>query len=153
SERIAVELGDRRLVAAAANSKAHIPLFRGDYEEARLGLEDALHHFREAGDAAGVKFVLTTLGLVALEQGRLTAAASLLRESLSISVEFTRSSADDAVDGCAAIAILRGDASTAARLLAATEEWRRTVGYKQQSFESVIHERTVVVARHALGAE
>jgi hypothetical protein len=57
--------------------------------------------------------------------GRLTDAAALFRESLSIRVEFTRSGADDAVEGLAAIATARGDPSTTARLLGATEGWRR----------------------------
>jgi tetratricopeptide (TPR) repeat protein len=151
SERIARDLGDRRLLAAASNARAHIPLYQGDYDRARLAFEDALHQFRAADDAIDAKFVLTRLGLVALQQGRLTAAASLFRESLSIRVEFTRSSADDAIDGCAAIAIARGDASTAARLLGATDEWRRAVGYRQESFESAIRDRTAAAARNALG--
>jgi ATP/maltotriose-dependent transcriptional regulator MalT len=151
SQTVALELSDRRLLAAASNARAHIALYQGDYEGAKLGFEDALQQFRAADDAGGVKFALTSLGLVALQQGRFTDAAWLFRESLSIRVEFTRSSADDAIDGCAAIAIARGDASTAARLLGATEEWRRAVGYGKEPFESAIRARTAAAARKALG--
>ncbi len=153
SARIAVDIGDRRLLASAASAGAHIPLYQGEYEQAKVLFEEALRHSREADDAGGVKIGLTNLGFVALEQGRLADAASLFCESLSIRVEFTRSSADGAVEGLAAIATARGDAATAARLLGATEEWRRRVGHGQEPFESAIRDRTATAARTALGED
>jgi len=151
SGRVAAEIGDRRLLAAAVSVEAHIPLYQGDYEQARVLFEEALQHSRDADDAGGVKLALTNLGFTTLEQGRLTDAASLFRASLSVPVELTRSGADEAIEGLAAIAVARGNAATAARLLGATEEWRRKVAYMQEPFESAIRDRTVTAARRALG--
>jgi predicted ATPase/class 3 adenylate cyclase len=151
SEKIAAEIGDRRLLAAAADARAHIPLYQGDYEQAEVLFEQGLQRAREAEDPGTVKFALTNLGFTVLEQGRLRDAASLFRASLAIHVELTQSSADAAIEGLAAIAVARDDAATAARLLGATGEWRRKVGYIQEPFESAILDRTAAAARKALG--
>ena len=151
SEQIAAEIGDPRLFAAAASARAHIPLYQGDYEQAEALFEQGLQRAREAEDPGMVKFALTNLGFTVLEQGRLTDAASLFRASLAIHVDLTQSSADGAIEGLAAIAVARDDAATAARLLGATGEWRRKVGYRQEPFESAILDRTAAAARKALG--
>jgi predicted ATPase/class 3 adenylate cyclase len=153
SEGIAAEIGDRGLLAAVANAWAHIPLYQGDYEQAEVLFEEALQRAREAEDPGSVKFALTNLGLTVLEQGRLADAGSLFRASLDIRVELTQSSADAAVEGFAAIAIARSDAATAARLLGATAEWRKNVGFRQEPFESTRFDRTAAAARSALGEE
>jgi tetratricopeptide (TPR) repeat protein len=151
SEQVAAEIGDPRLFAAAASARAHIPLYQGDYEQAEALFEQSLQRAREAEDPGMVKFALTNLGFTVLEQGRLTDAASLFRASLAIHVDLTQSSADAAIEGLAAIAIARNDAVTAARLLGATGEWRRKVGYVLEPFESAIFDRTAAAARKALG--
>ena len=151
SERIASELGDPRLFAAAADARAHIPLYQGDYGQAEVLFEQGLQRAREAEDQERVKFTLTNLGFTVLEQGRLRDAASLFRASLVIHVDLTQSSTDAAIEGLAAIAVARDDAATAARLLGATREWRRKVGYIQERFESAILDRTAAAARKALG--
>jgi predicted ATPase/class 3 adenylate cyclase len=152
SERIAAEIGDRRLLAAATTVRAHIPLYQGDYEHAEILFVEALRRARETDDPGTVKFALTNLGQTVLEQGRLTDAASLFRASLSIRVPLTQSSADVAIEGLAAIAVARDDAATAARLLGATQEWRRTVGYTlTEPLEAAIRDRTAAAARRALG--
>jgi predicted ATPase/class 3 adenylate cyclase len=151
SERTAVELGDQRLLADAASSLAHIPLYQGDYQQAEVRFRQALQRAREADDPGSVKHALANLGLTVLEQGRLADAAALFRASLAVRVELTHSGADIAIEGLAAIAAERGDAATAARLLGATGEWRRHVGYRHQPFESAILDRTATAARTALG--
>jgi predicted ATPase/class 3 adenylate cyclase len=151
SERIAAEIGDPKLLAAAADARAHIPLYQGDYGQAEVLFEQGLQRAREAEDPERVKFALTNLGFTVLEQGRLRDAASLFRASLAIHVDLTKSSADAAIEGLAAIAVARDDAATAARLLGATGEWRRKVGYTQEPFESAILDRTAAAARKALG--
>jgi predicted ATPase/class 3 adenylate cyclase len=153
SESLAAELGDRTALAAAAILKAHIPLYQGDYGQAKVLFEEALQRSREADDAGGVKLVLLNLGLVALEQRRLADAESLFRASLLVRVELAVSGADQAVEGLAAISAARGDAATAARLLGATEEWRRKGGYMQDAFESAIRDRTAAQVSTALGED
>jgi hypothetical protein len=68
-------------------------------------------------------------------------------------VDLTQSSADAAIEGIAAIAVARGAAATAARLLGATEAWRRKVGYMEAPFESAIRDRTATAVRRALGED
>ena len=153
SERIAAEIGDRRLLAAAAGARANIPLYQGDYEQAEVLFEEALQRAREAEDPGSAKLALTNLGFAVLEQGRLTDAAALFRASLSVRVEFTRSTADAAIEGIAAIASERGDAATAARLVGATEEWRRKVGHRHEPFESAILDRTATAVCTVLGEQ
>ena len=133
-------------------SKAHIPLYQGDLEQAERSFEQALRLAREAEVPELVKSALSNLGLAVLEQGRFDEAASLYRESLSVRVELNRSFWDIAVEGLAAVAVARGDAAKAARLLgAATEEWRRRAGFTSDEPETTLADRTAAAARKALG--
>jgi predicted ATPase len=151
SERIAVEDGDRDLLAQVATSKAHIPLYQDDLEQAQPLFEEALRLAREAEVPALVRSGLINLAFVVLEQGRLDEAASLYRESLSIRIELSRTFWEIAVEGLAAVAVAYGSATTAARLLAATEAWRRKTGFTSDKPESALADRTAGAARNALG--
>ena len=59
----------------------------GEYEQARLLLEESLVSFRELGVKMGIAATLSTLGLVLHRQGESVRARSLLEESLALSVE------------------------------------------------------------------
>ena len=153
SKLIAAELGDRDLLARAANTEAHIPLYEGDLQQAERLFEEALRLAREAEAPEVVEGTLCNLALAVLEQGRFDEAASLYRESLSVRVELSRSLWDLAVEGLAAVAVARGDAATAARLLGATEEWRSKAGFTSEEPERALADRTATAARKALGDE
>jgi predicted ATPase len=151
SERIAVEDGDLDLLAQVATSKAHIPLYHDDLEQAQPLFEEALRRAREAESPALIRGALMNLAFVVLERGRLDEAASLYRESLSIRVELSRTFWEIAVEGLAAVAVAYGTAATAARLLGATEAWRRRTGFTSDAPESALADRTAVAARNVLG--
>jgi tetratricopeptide (TPR) repeat protein len=150
-ERIAAENGDRYLLARAAGIGAHIPLYQGDLEQAERMFREALRRAREAEVEQLEKNALINLGSAVLEQGQLDEAASLFRQSLSIRLELSRSGSEVAVEGLAAVAVVRGDAATAARLLGATEQWHQKTGFRSDPFESARADRTAAAAREALG--
>jgi predicted ATPase/class 3 adenylate cyclase len=151
SARIAGEIGDRRMLANTADSLAHIPLYQGDFEKAERMFGDALRLAREANAPSTEKNTLLNLGLALLGQGRLDDAASRLRESLTMPVVFKNSSDDTAIDALAAVVVAQGDATTAARLLGATADWRKKAGFSAQPYESALAERTASAACAALG--
>jgi tetratricopeptide (TPR) repeat protein len=150
---IAAEIDDRFLLARASQDEAHIPLSQGDFASAERLFEEALRLAREADAARLVKVGLYNIGLAVLEQGQLDRAASLFRESLSVGNDLSSSVALAAVEGLAAVAVARGGAATAARLLGAAEEWRRTTGFGTDPFDSARADRTAAAARRALGDE
>jgi hypothetical protein len=79
--------------------------------------------------------------------------ASLFRESLSFGNDLSSSAPWAAVEGLAAVAMARGGAPTAARLLGAAEEWRRTTGFGGDPFDSARAVRTAAAARSALAED
>jgi tetratricopeptide (TPR) repeat protein len=149
---IATEIDDRLLLARASQEEAHIPLYQGDFASAERLFEEALLRAHEVEADRLVKMGLYNVGLAVLEQGQLDRAASLFRESLSVG-NGPSSAAWAAVEGLAAVAVARGGASTAARLLGAAEEWRRTTGFGTDPFDSGRADRTAAAARSALGED
>jgi predicted ATPase len=149
--RIAAEIGNRHLLLRASNVEAHVFLYEDDFEQAERLFKEVLRGAREAEAPDLVMRALQNLGLAVLEQGRLDEAASLFRENLSAWADPEAEVSADVVDGLAAIALAQGDAATAARLLGATEHWRRKSGHRSDPFESARAHRTAAAARRALG--
>ncbi len=150
---IATEIDDRLLLARASQAEAHIPLYQGDFASAERLFEEALRLAREADADRLVKVGLYNIGLAVLEQGQVDRAASLFRESLSVGNDLSPFVAWAAVEGLAAVAVARGGAATAARLLGAAEEWRRTTGFGTDPFDSARADRTAAAALGALGED
>jgi tetratricopeptide (TPR) repeat protein len=153
SKRLALELGAAHRLAGITNLMAHIPLYQGDYQQARSLFEDALSQCRSIGDARAISMVLGNLGNVAVVEDRPEDAVSFLNESLATATEFDSDHILESLDGLAAVAISRGEADIAARILGATEEWRSRIGFAQEPFEAALRKRTVSAAVDALGAE
>ena len=142
SREIATEIDDRFLLARASQDEAHIPLYQGDFASAERLFEEALRRAREVDAARLVKVGIYNIGLAVLEQGQLDRATSLFRESLSVGNDLSPFVASAAIEGLAAVAVARGGAATAARLLGAAEEWRRTTGFGTDPFDSARADRT-----------
>jgi non-specific serine/threonine protein kinase len=149
SRLISAEIGDRIGIAIAANIEAHIVLNEGRYQQAERMLREALTLAREAESRHAERTVLVNLGSAVLEQGRVDEASALFRECLSISDHLWVS--DEAVEALASVAVARGDAKTAARMLGAIEAWRRKTGRRADPFELARAERTAATARKILG--
>jgi predicted ATPase/class 3 adenylate cyclase len=148
--RIGAEIGDRVLLAKAANVEAHIPLYEGDFEQAERSFRRAVRLARQAETPYVLALALAGLGHAVFELGRVDEAFELFRESVSTRLEVIMP-VDDAIEGLAAVALAYGDATTATLLLGATEQVRRMSGQGNDPFESARADRTAAAARRALG--
>ena len=84
---------------------------------------------RDVGDGVGVVVALVNLGFASLNRERTDDAASAFREALALLREVEdRESIAYCFDGIAAVALRRGDAETALRLLSAAASLREAIG-------------------------
>jgi predicted ATPase/DNA-binding SARP family transcriptional activator len=103
------------------------------------------------GFREGLAWSLEQLGLLALDRGD-PAAEDLLRRSLRVHRELhDRWRVTSVLDDLAALALSRGGAGTAARLLAAAQAMREAIGTVIAPCESDLHDQTLAGARAALG--
>jgi len=103
------------------------------------------------GFREGLAWSLEQQGVLALDLGD-PAAADLLRHSLLIHRELQdRWRATSVLEDLAALALRRGGAGTAARLLAAAQALRELIGTAIPPCESPLHDETLAGARAALG--
>ena len=103
------------------------------------------------GFREGLAWSLEQLGLLSLDRGD-PAAADLLRRSLLIHRELQdRWRVTSVLEDLAALALTRGGAGTAARLLAAAQALRELIGTVIPPCERARHDETLAAARAALG--
>src|SRR5262249_7812348 len=103
------------------------------------------------GFREGLAWSLEQLGLPALDRGG-PAAPDLLRRSPLIHRALPdRWRATSVLENLAALALARGGAGTAARLLAAAQAMRELIGTVIPPCESPMHDETLAGARAALG--
>jgi hypothetical protein len=94
--------------------------------------------------------VLSSVGLVALEQDQYQRAQEAFTESLQLA----RTWMDGTVlEGLAGVAIGAGQAERAARLFGAAESVRGTLGTPRWPANEALHQRYVALTRAALAAE
>jgi tetratricopeptide (TPR) repeat protein len=149
--RISAEIDNRNLLVRAANGEAYVLFYERDFEQAERSFKEVVRLAREAEAPELVMIALENLGFSVLEQGRLDEAALLFHESLSTRTDSEAPFSAEAVEGLAAVALAHGDAATAARLLGATERWRRKSGHRSDPFESDRTDRTAAAAKRVLG--
>ena len=141
---LAVRLGERNHIAAAAQNLGLYALIRGDLVESKALTEEALEIFREIGDERGVLPSLENLGIVALREGRLDRAAELLLESLerSATIDY-RYGIFNALVALAALAAAEGGLERAGQLLGAADSVREeTGGERYELLEARLYEET-----------
>src|SRR5262249_46728599 len=103
------------------------------------------------GFREGLAWSLEQLGLPALDRGG-PAAPDLLRRSPLVDGELQdRWRATGVLENLAALALARGGAGTAARLLAAAQAMRELIGTVIPPCESPLHDETLAGVRAALG--
>ena len=71
----------------ALRAASAFAVYQGDYEAARVYMEEALPIFQQLGDKRGIATALNELGVVALGRGRFADARQLLEQSLAIKRE------------------------------------------------------------------
>jgi predicted ATPase/DNA-binding SARP family transcriptional activator len=145
------ELDDKRLQSSALNNLGEIARLDGDLATARERYEESLALELERGSAYAVALRRLNLGGLALEEGDHEQAEEQVLAALESSLAI---SADDTTLSClevlAAAAVRRGDASHAARLLAATEEQRGQLGFVLPASERPLIDATAKQAAEAL---
>ena len=122
------ELGYVEDIAWSLISLGAIARYQGAHDRAAALLAESRSLSERIGFREGLAWSLEQQGLLALDRGD-PAAAGLLRRSLLIHRELQdRWRVASALEGLAALALTRGSAGTAARLLAAAEALRERIG-------------------------
>jgi tetratricopeptide (TPR) repeat protein len=147
------ELDNRWAVAALLNNIASVAVNRGDYAAAQALLEESVALKREIGDTHGLANSLGTLGKVAQKQGDLAQARTLLGECLSLFEALgDKHFIAYALEGFAGLASVE-EPERAARLLAAVEALRESIGASALSFGQEEQNEDKETVRAALSAE
>jgi predicted ATPase/DNA-binding SARP family transcriptional activator len=147
------ELDDVEGIAWSLLSLGTIGRLRRDGEQATVLLQESRSLAERIGFREGMAWSLEQLGLLAADRGDPSAAA-LLRTSLEIHHDLRdRWRTCSVLEDLAAIAFAEGNAEQAARLLAAAEAMRVTIGSVIAPCERDQHEVTMAGARAALGDE
>ena len=147
------ELGDAVGTAWSLLSLGTVARHQGAREQAAALLRESRSLAERIGFREGIAWSLEQLGLLAADRGD-PAAAALLRSSLEIHHDLRdRWRTCSVLEDLAAIALAQGNAQQAARLLAAAEAMRVTIGTVIAPCESAQHTATLTGARAALGDE
>jgi predicted ATPase/DNA-binding SARP family transcriptional activator len=147
------ELGDVEGIAWSLLSLGTVARHQGAREQAAALLQESRSLAERIGFREGIAWSLEQLGLLAADRGD-PAAAALLRSSLEIHHDLRdRWRTCSVLEDLAAITLAQGSALQAARLLAAAEAMRVTIGTVIAPCESAQHAATITGARAALGDE
>jgi predicted ATPase/DNA-binding SARP family transcriptional activator len=130
SLRIAEQIGNRRLIAAALDALAAASRARGELAVARRYWERGLVAHRELGNRWGAAFTLDNLGFVVRLQGEYTLARALHEESLAFSRDVgDRLGIAGSLDNIGLVALEEGDLDAAEALFREGLDIRRSVGH------------------------
>ena len=147
------ELDDVEGIAWSLLSLGTVARYQGARERAAALLQESRSLAERIGFREGIAWCLEQLGLLAAGRGD-PAAAALLRNSLEIHHDLRdRWRTCSVLEDLAAIALAQGSAQQAARLLAAAEATRVTIGTVIAPCESAQHAATMTGARAALDEE
>ena len=126
---------------------------RGDLDRADAYFTEALHQFRELGDAFGAGLALANRGRVARDRGDYEQAAAMYAEALTLHWDDgDRGRIARCLNGLGIVAALAGQGERAARLCGAAEALRETIGAPVPRYRGQ-HERAMELARDALGEQ
>jgi DNA-binding SARP family transcriptional activator len=147
------ELGDVEGIAWSLLSLGTVARHQGAREQAAMLLQESRSLAERIGFREGIAWSLEQLGLLAADRGD-PAAAALLRNSLEIHHDLgDRWRTCSVLEDLATIALAQGSAQQAARLLAAAEAMRVTIGTVIAPSERAQHAATMTGARAALDEE
>jgi predicted ATPase/DNA-binding CsgD family transcriptional regulator len=148
------EAGDAGRVALARCNLGILAYRQGDLDQAAALLEEAVNFYCQAGAeyAPGAAAALSDLALVTCDRGDHARAATLFAESLARWRQVgTKEGLADWLARVAVLAVARGRAMEAARLLGAAEAVREAIGYTFEVPELVRHERAIAAIRADIG--
>ena len=149
---LAERIGDRWNGAIALNNLGYTASQSGDWERAveLCGRSTVLR--REFGDELGVALALCNVVFAEIRLGRLSSAASNLRDALDVSMRIdSKMMVANCLDLSVELAFARGKVREAARLAAASSRIYEELASVRNSFEGGSFERTVESVRASLG--
>jgi non-specific serine/threonine protein kinase len=143
-------LGSHRGTAWAEHDLGLLACETGDYASAETDLREALRHFRELDYPWGIASSACGLATVLVAVQRLDETAQLLSDALVRYDSLAdRRGVAQCLESLAALAVARGEAGTAGRLLGAAQAWRTMAAARPSRTEQ---ERLVVLDRSVVGA-
>jgi predicted ATPase/DNA-binding SARP family transcriptional activator len=146
SVRVFREHGDEHSALLVTRNLASIYAYLGDHERSRALYEDNLRRARATHNDRMEASTLGALATIALDEGRVEDAASMLKSSLRIHASL-RDVLDTAVDLCRFAVVLarQGDAVTAARLFASLDALGDEIGVRGHTVEELSEETLTIV--------
>ena len=155
-ELLARELPEEGRLAWIHQNLGVIALQQCEYEEARVRLEESLRMFERIGGKWQAANSLSCLAALSVLEKRYADAGQLLTETLRRALELRMlNHAAQCLDNLAAVALSRGRAALAARLLAAAVAVREDTGdetaEEDWEYERQMRERTKTATRERLG--
>jgi ATP/maltotriose-dependent transcriptional regulator MalT len=152
SAKVASEAGDDFWAALSLSALGMVALGQGKGEEARSSLTEGLA--KRSGDRFSRYMTLYNRSVLALRSGEHDRAASLFEEGLTFSLEVgDHANVAHCLEGLAAVAVARGEADRAARLLGAAQRLREGGGLAVYTYrpDRALQEGTMATARSRLG--
>jgi len=148
------EAGEKQGIARSLVTLGHVARDRGDLAQAAALYEESMALHDELGDKHGLALVLNYAGATAYRRGDRRSAGSLYKEGLALAHAIHHmASVAASLEGLAVIAAGTGRPADAARLLGAASALRSGHGMPLPPSEQADNERTVALARRALGDE
>jgi predicted ATPase/class 3 adenylate cyclase len=151
---LAERIGDRWNGAIALNNLGDTALQSGDWEHAveLCGRSSVLR--RELGDEWGTALALCNVAAAELQLGRLSCAATSVRDALETSMKVDAKMVVAAcLETSAALAVTQGKMRDAARLAGAASRLQEELGSIRDTFAQDLFDRTVESIRASLGAD
>ncbi len=151
---LAERIGDRWSGAVALNNLGDLALQSGDWDRAveLCGRSSALR--RELGDEWGTALALCNVAAAELRLGRLSAAATSLRDALEISLRIEAKTVTAfCLDLSVELAVARERMHEAARLAGAASGAQDELGSVRQAFDQNVFDQVVESIRTSLGAD
>jgi predicted ATPase/DNA-binding winged helix-turn-helix (wHTH) protein/Tfp pilus assembly protein PilF len=145
-------LGDRSGAGWSINQQGDIARDQGSATAAHELYRRALAVFRQAGDRWGTARSLADIGRICCEQGDYDSAQQAYREALEMFAELGhRRGLARTLEGCACLALARGHAARALKLVAAAAHMRDVIGAPLPQAEQSKLEKTLLPAWQSLG--
>jgi hypothetical protein len=154
-EGLARELPEKARLAWIQQNLGLLALEHGEYQEARVRLEESVELFEQAGGAWQATNAVAGLATLAVLEDRYLDARSLLVDTLRRALALgLLNHAAECLDNFAALALADGDAGLAARLLGAAAEVRAETGDETAEddwgYQPRLRELTKAAARERL---
>ncbi|MGI8812936.1 MAG: protein kinase domain-containing protein [Pyrinomonadaceae bacterium] len=150
---ISRELNDKFGIAISLSFLGDLSRTEKDHTAARPLFEESLDLFRELGNKSAASDALNNLGAADFGVGDFPAARGHFAEALATASELgNKMTISYSLDGFAALAVEAGEYRTAARLAAATEAIRESIGYNIEPAERAFREAYIMKLEAALGS-